>query len=385
MAITIEVDGVEYEGFTNAEVEITLDTISGQFNATSTTLNKKTFPFKIGQSCIVRVDNEQVITGFIENISVNYDAENHEIHISGRDKTCDVIDSSAPEKNEFQGDLSLKSIIEKILSNAGFSDIKVIDNVGNLTNFTKSEISSAESGQRIFEYLKSIAEKKQVFLTTDGKGNIVISRSTGSGIEGILTGLDVEPVYIITLTSDPEEKNSNILSGSVNYELQERFKTITIKSPENVAGSVNIEAFLNNTNSVDKKNFAIDSENIRPQRKLTIVSEKSYTQEQLKNRAEWEVNIRRIKSKTYSCIVQGHTRPDKNGIWRPDQLVKINDVFCDISAILLINTVKFTQSLGDNQGSRTELSFIDKDAYKIEANKPISEKKSNNTGFKFSI
>lgn len=367
MAITIEVNGIQYDGFTDAEIEITLDTISGRFQATSTTLTQVISPFSVGQECVVRVDDEEVITGYIEQINVTYDAESHDIVISGRDKTADVIDSSTPEKNEFQSDLSLQGIIEKTLSNAGIADIGVIDKVGDLTNFTTGDISSSDTGETIFEFLRALAEKKQVFLTTDGQGNIVISRSSGEG--------DIE-----NLISDPLNTSSNILSGLVVYESQDRFNNVQVKSQSNNSGAVSLESFISGNNSVNVSGNASDSD-IRSSRKLTILSNKTYNTSQLNDRAAWEVNIRRISSKRYSCLVQGHTRPDKSGIWRPNQLVKIKDVFCDLDAIMLINTVKFSIALGDGQGERTELTFVDKDAYKIEAEKSKSETKSNNVGF----
>jgi len=63
-------------------------------------------------------------------------------------------------------------------------------------------------------------------------------------------------------------------------------------------------------------------------------------------------------------------------------MLKILDSFSSIDAIMLINTVKFSQTV--SEGSRTELTFVDHDAYKVQAERPIEQDKSNDLGSLFS-
>jgi prophage tail gpP-like protein len=372
MSFTIEVDGKEFEGFTEASAEITLDTLSGKFSFSSTELDQGVSPFKVGQECIIRVEGETVVSGFIETINVRYDSDSHEIILEGRDRTADVIDSSVPESIEFQSDISFVDVIKQTLNKSGITDIDVIDNVGTLTNFTSGEISSQGTGETIFSFLQDLAKKKQVFLITDGEGNIVISQSSGVLVNE-------------NLINNPENQNSNILSASVLYDDRQRFSEYTVKSQSNNAADSVFGGLVSGSSAVNKEGKASDDEGIRTSRKHTIISDKAYSNSQLQERANWEVNIRRISSRIYNCTVQGHKRSDSSKIWRPNQLVQIIDTFSQINDILLVNTVKFTLSLGDEAGSRTELTFVNKNAYKPESQIPISEQKSSDFGSAFNL
>src|SRR6056297_2660353 len=107
MTITLEVNGIRYGNFTSINVYKSIETISGTFNFSATSDDVIVFPIQAGATCKVLVDNTAIITGFVENISVNYDSQSHNLQISGRDKTCDIIDSSVIGKKEFTGPITL--------------------------------------------------------------------------------------------------------------------------------------------------------------------------------------------------------------------------------------------------------------------------------------
>jgi prophage tail gpP-like protein len=362
MAITVEVDGKQYFGFKTTSAEITLDTMSGQFSLNQATLGSEISPFKVGQECVIRVEDEQVITGFIEAIEVNYDAEDHSITLSGRDKTSDVIDSSTDKNIEFQSDLSLKENILQTLEKNNITGIDVVDNVGDIPAFTRQEIESESIGEQIGDFLQSMAAKKQVFLTTDGMGNIVISRSQGALVDE-------------ALVSDPENPSSNILKATVRYNDSDRFNTYTVFSQENNAAATSFGGIFSGENITNRKGLATDSD-IRTSRNIAIQADRAYTATQLQERSQWEANIRRVRSEVYTCTVRGHKRSDNSGIWKPDQKVQIKDVFAGIEKNMLINRVVYTQS---NEGTFSELSFVTEDAYKVEAELPIALKEQDSS------
>lgn len=216
MAITIEVDGVEYEDFVDISVLCTLDTLSGEFTFNSRVTSTKDFPIKAGQETVIRVEGEPVITGFVESNHVFSDKGTHDIIIAGRDRTNDVIDSTFSKDVSFQSDISLKALIEQTLEIVGIPGIKVIDRVGDLTDFLSSETNKSETGDKIFDFLKEVAMKKQVFLITDGLGNIVISRSNGVSINDLLI-------------NDPDNGTSNIIRSDIDYNESERFNKYVVR------------------------------------------------------------------------------------------------------------------------------------------------------------
>ncbi len=366
MSITLEVDGIQYEDFVEISVLNALDTMSGEFTFISRVTTTENFPIKVGQEAIIRVEGESVITGFIETIRVINEPRTHNLIISGRDQTNDVIDSTFSDDVSFQSDISLKELIEQTLDKVEIPNIKVIDRVGNLSNFTSSEVNKSALGQTIFNFLEETAKKKQVFLITDGLGNIVISRSNGIRINDIVI-------------SDPSNTSSNILRSNIVYDDSKRFKKYVVKSQENVSGLGSLKALMSPQNIVDKEASAEDTENrIRSSRTLGINADKAYANDQLIARAQWEANMRRVKSRIYTATMQGHLRPTSDGIWKKNQLVQINDIFCDLNAEMLVNTVEY--NLSNDDGSHTVLTFVDPDAYFVQASEPIATQKSNKIG-----
>ncbi len=372
MTITIEVDGTEYEKFTSVEVENTLDSISGRFFFSSRTKTAQISPFQVGQASVIRVENESVINGFIERISIGYDKESHIINVEGRDRTCDIIDSTI-DNIEFKS-ASLKTRIEQVLIAAEISTgdgngniirgIRVINSVNDLTDFKENETISVDPGETIFEFLERMAKMKQVFLITDGNGNVVISRSEGNSVNELLV-------------NDPANQNSNILGGSVTYDSRERFNQITVKGQDNPQALNSLGSLTKNSNIVSKSTFTTDVD-VRVSRKFTVIADSSYSDTQLGERATWEVNIRRIRGSDYSCRAQGFRRSKNSGIWRPNQLVQVIDRFAEIDAKLIINRVVYT--LSDDEGSKTQLFFVEQDAYQVQALLPVAIKKSNDFG-----
>ncbi len=367
MSITVEVNGREYEGFISLDVGISLNKISGSFSAVLAKFSEQIEKFEAGQTCVVRVEGETVITGFLDATHTKYDIKSDTTEISGRDRTMDVIDSSVPEKNEFSGVLSLESIIRQTLVNAEIAGIEVINTVSGLTSFTASEINSGATGQSIFDFLERLAQKKQVFLTTDGLGNIVISQSTGELVSE-------------ALINEPGNPGSNILSASMIKDDSNRYHQYSVKAQANHAAQGGFAGLLSEgSETVDEDKDGIFTDpTIRKSRKIVIFTGNDYTNEQTELRAKWEANMRTIKSRTLTYVVAGHKRSINSGIWRPNQLVPVKDTNpqININEELLIDSVQFSQT--KESGARTHLSLIHRDAYKTTV--PIADDADSGLG-----
>ncbi len=365
--INIVVNGQIFDGFTRARVENSLDTVSGQFFFSATTQESIIIPFSVGDKVEITVQNQTVITGFIDKISSSYDFESHEISIEGRDVTSDIIDSTVNEKVEFTSTISFQALIKEVLKRHNQTNIGVVNNVQNLSKFATNDLESGEVGQTIFEFLESLARKKNVLLTTDGNGNIVITRSTNQ-------------ISDDTLIKQVGNDSNNIMAANVSYDFTNRFGLYNFFTQGNVSSDILKKFSVDFDNTNNRKASSKDAE-IRQSRVLNTQAEKSYKAADLKNRAIWEQNIRRVRSSSYSATVQGFLGPVTQSIWRPNTLVRVVDDFSGINAVMLINNVTFDFSV--RNGSKTSLTLVDKDAYKVQANKPKVEKKSNKVGFGF--
>jgi hypothetical protein len=101
--VTLWVDGQQHEGWSTAAVALNLDHIAGDFSLTLTEeylaggqLRRQ--PVKAGQACRLAVDGAVVLTGWVDRCDHGYTATTHQVQISGRDKTGDLVDCSAEVK-----------------------------------------------------------------------------------------------------------------------------------------------------------------------------------------------------------------------------------------------------------------------------------------------
>ncbi len=360
--ITIEVAGQEYTDFLSAGVDRSVDTLAGAFSFLATARTGSTYPIRVGQSCKVFVDGTKQIDGFVENVEVNYSVGGHTISISGRDKSADLIDSTIGPNIDLKGPITLAGICKTVISKMGL-DMVVTDSAPGLAPFADSEIASAEIDKQGFGFLESFARQRQVFLTGDGAGNLVITRAgstrAGTGLQNILDG-----------------QRNNIKESSSSNDTSLRFNLY------DVAAQLNVSAFDTEVSSIDIANqngSALDGD-IRASRRLYFQAEKSADGHTSKERATWEANIRRARSSKYSATVAGFRQEDGTP-WSLNQLVNVNDDFADIRADMLVWALKFRYSV--DGGSTTSIDLVPPDALKLIAEEPVSQKKTDSIGEAF--
>ena len=181
MPINLEVNGVEYTNFTMATVTLSLDALANEFSFQAVLPAGEQLPLRGGDKCSVLVDGELVLTGFIENITGRYTATDHTIFVTGRDRTADLIDSSIDVIDDIRAPATLKEIIEKVVQHIG-SDLKVLDDA-EPEKFNKSEdIVIPQPGDNAFDFVEGYAQKRQVLLTSNADGDIVITNSKARSV-----------------------------------------------------------------------------------------------------------------------------------------------------------------------------------------------------------
>ena len=181
--VVLEVNGTPYEGFTEINVKNSIEDFSGDFSFKATIEGIKFLPFKGNEPCRVLIDDIPLITGYIESVDYSYDTNSHEVEISGRDKTADIIDSSIVGNIELNSP-SLETIVKAVLSGLNL-DITIINQAGDIEP-EKDELVSAEVGENAFDFIEKYARKRGVLLSTNGDGNIVFTRASTEILDGVL-------------------------------------------------------------------------------------------------------------------------------------------------------------------------------------------------------
>lgn len=345
----LEVNGVQYTNFTAASCELRLDSLSSTFRFDAVAPNGQALPFKGGEACKVIVDGVTVLTGFIEVVSVDYNGSDHTISVSGRDKTADLIDSTIDDIDDIRGDgLTLKALIGKVIEQLGL-DIQVIDEVEPEPYNAAEDIAAPEPGDNAFQFIEKYAKKRQVLLTSNGDGNIVIATNSGQTAEGAVQ-------HIIGA------EDNNVIASSFSYDTTGRYNAYKIASglnpvALNLAGDTDLASLVNQGGGV----FDAD---IRVGRQLIIISEAPFSDGPCEDRAKWEADIRRARGLVYSATVPSFRVDGNQGdLWQINRIYQIVDDFVGKIEPMLCNSVTFTFDV-DN-GRNTNLGFVGQKAYTL--------------------
>lgn len=370
--VSIKIDGVSFVGFKEVYVKRSLDTVSGFFRLTVAVDNIQRFPLKMAQKAEIFINDVQVINGFIERIEVLYatfaGSQSHDVIVEGRDVTADIIDSTLDGQHTYNGPISLESIIRDVLSKLSLSSVNVINNVPGLEPYENDYLVSSSVGDSAFEFLERYARLREVLLTTDGLGNIVITRAEQGSPSASITNIRGVDNF------------NNIISARMIYDNKKRFSKYRCFSQSQIS---TLEYIANDTESLTNISGEADDNNIRSSRVFNFLSENNANAEECSKRAVWERNSRIAPSKVYIPVVFGFTRIDSGQIWRPNIIVDVRDDFSDLESQMLLDSVEYSQGVAS--GSKTQLSFVDKDAYSTALSISRTEEESRLEGRNFGV
>ena len=352
-----------------------MDTLADSFTIEASSEDAQSLPFLGGESCKIFVDGERVLTGFIEKVKASGDPESHSITISGRSKPADIIDSALDSEtsageifSDLRPPISLKTVIERTIDSlGGDAKILVVDEA-NPDPFNEAEdLIAPEPGDNAFDFIEKWARKRQVLLTSNGDGNIVIIRGSATRIDAFL---------IHRVNSN----DNNVISWGVDYDLTTRFNRYKMPSQHNLIAIV-LAGLTSADSIVDQgggENVVTDK-NVRPGRQMVIVPEANSSDAESKKRAQWEKNIRKARSRVYSAVVDGY-RNQTGDLWRVNQLIRVDDAFAGIDSVMLVNSVEY--SLTEDEGSTTDIELVNRNAYTLE---PAEDDDDDEIGIGFII
>ena len=411
--ITLEAKGIPYSNFISANVFTSVQTLSSTFDFLATMSKANDFPIKLQDSIRVLIDGKAVLTGIVEVLEPFYSVDSsgsaeEGIKVQGRSITSDVVMSSLVGPLVMApgfGSISLKSVVEKILGINGLP-IKVIDISGSdpfsegellsqsglsslqsgLSSFSAGDKIVAKVGENLFDVINKYCEKRQALATTDGDGNIVLTRGGSGSLKAKLTsrrntftgGLQG---VISTAAGQPNTRENNILSARARYSDEDRFNRYIVRTQQNLSAMNEVLAKINNESVVDQSGEAFDR-GIRTSRATVLPSDSSNSNQTAKQRAIWEANIKRSRGFNFSCSVQGFVAEQDTGrIWAPNNLVQVQDDFSDINSTLLIKDVRYIFSL--NNGSITEMNLSYNDSFTLNAQQGPVSQRTNKFGANF--
>lgn len=334
--LILKAGGQRLEGWETVSVHRELGAIAGQFSIGTTDRfidDDSKFPLAPGLPVEIFLNDDKVMTGFIDRIEFSFSPEGRNVRVSGRDKTGELVDNSADITNSN----ILKQPFNKVLESlcAPFS-VKVVDNVGS---FKPLENTTPNQGDTVASVIDRLARHQGATLVTSEKGELVITKLAESNSHTDLV------------------QGENVLSATASYDETDRFKTYSVRSPQLV---------LDATNGQDTANVvgeAMDNGVSRSFRKKIIIGESAMSIEQAKIRAQWEAKVAAGRALQVECMVQGW-RQGNGQLWKLNQVVGVDLNYALLKEDLLVTGIEFQKS--NSSGSTTRLVMTRKDAFKPE-------------------
>jgi len=269
--------------------------------------------------CQILWNGSPIITGYIDTNAISYDAESHQISITGRSKTADLVDcsvASAQFKNQ-----NFQQIVQALCKPFG------IDVVAQVSTGSAFLSWKAEEGMPVFEAIENLARLRGLLLTDNGSGNLVITQASTTRI------------------STPLELGVNIKSGSGRFDVRDRFSDYIIKGQQKGGDEISPE-FAAHVSATVKDT------NVKRYRPLILQAEDQTDIATAQKRARWESNVRFGLSQVFGYTVQGFEHA--NGLWQPNTLVHVKDKYLGLDTDLLITSVT---NLLSNSGTETYLTL----------------------------
>lgn len=335
--LRLRVNGKEYGGWKAVRVTRGIESVAGKFEVSvSDRWGGQSVPWPILEEdeCTVLLDGHQVITGYVDQRRLSYSASDHELSVSGRDRTGALVDCSAVLTKWEYLNASLLAVATQLAKPFGIG-VALQAGVGLPKPLPKLTIDPGDSP---FDAIERACRMVGLLPISDGAGGLVLTRA-GSARAG--TAL---------------VEGRNILSASVDFDATGRFRTYK------VVGQHQGSDEFSGIGPAAVVASATDPNVRRSARVLMVRAEGAVNPDYAKRRAQWEAKVRAGRGAAVSVRVQGWTQADGT-LWPVNARVPVRSPLLGIDGELLITQV--THSL-DGSGTTTDLSLKQPDAYSAE-------------------
>lgn len=341
--ISLIVNGKRYEGWTEATVKRSIKTISGEFqlSVTDNWGGEDVFFVGLGDEAQIKIDEEVLVTGYIETLENSVEASSHTVSVSGRDKTGDLVDCSAVYGSQQIKNADLVQIAKYLVEPFGLKVISETDVGAPFPSFV------LKTGETVFEAIERAARLRAVLMSSDGLGNLVFAKLAEKKAEGSLI------------------EGQNIKRAALSIDTKQRFSKYDVKAQTKGSDQVH------GKNASQIKAKATD-ELVKRYRPLIVIAEQQATTAEAQKRAEWEAAYRAANGSKVSVTVQGFDQNKEGRLWKINEMVFFESKTLNLSQEFLIGDIEY--KISSNGGRETIMTLQKPDAF---VPKPKIEKKKS--------
>lgn len=339
--LTLRVAGKVFSGWKSVQVRLGIEQVAGAYELGITERwpdQPDGWDIPPGESCEILVGDNTVISGYVDTVSVSYDATSHDIRVSGRDRTGDLVDCSAPS-TAYSG-LTFLQIATRLTEPFG---IAVTDQTGGGSRLPKF---SVQNGESVFRTLEKLARSEGVLLVSDSNGGLLITRA---GLAG-----DCSSVLRF---------GQNILRAQSDHTHASLYSSITVKGQAASAAASLFDVTNAHPAGAVTRDSAVASggSRIGRHRPLILVAETQADSRRCRQRAEWEASNREARARRITVTVQGW-RQQNGELWKINQRVRVVCPWMHTDEMWLIGGVTFRL---DDGGSLADLHLVGEKSFDL--------------------
>ena len=329
------VRGEVYTGWQELSVQRALDAAAGAFELRSVAPPGTRWPIRPGDEVVIQPEGvtEPLVTGYVDSIEAESVSDRTSLVLRGRDRTADLVDSSAPtEPGEWSG-LRLEELAREIAEPFGVPVVRLTAAGEPFERF------AVQQGETAWAAIERAARSRGAILYTDGKGQLVLDQPGSAIAEGELV------------------EGETVTASRLSWTLAERFRAYTVKAQRTGSDQAWGEV-------VSGIQGVAQDEEVQRERGLVIIAEGAITAEGAKVRAQREAAWRRANSLVVTVTAPlwlqgGYTGPP----WRINEQARTKLPTLTVDEYLLVRSVTFTRTASG--GSSTELLLAKPDAFDL--------------------
>lgn len=332
--ISVSKNGVNVKGWSSVSVKLSLGTLCNGFSLSQFVDDDFDSPVLFpGDAVRIENDGEVLLDGFVDKMSSSFSSGSHTIDISGREKTCDLVDCSLKDFGRSWKKKNVSQIVEEICKSFGlFFDSNGVNPSGVI------QVFCPDPGCTGADVVSDVCRQKDVVCYSDGLGNVkFVNENNFEQVEDFI------------------RQGVNILSADVSFDNSERYSDYVV--------------LCSSDPKTKRRGESKDGEIVRT-RCLVVVDEGYGNVDSAERRASFESQSRSAKSTTLNVALAGW-KMNNGKLWKPGVLVDclIPAFFGQWVKTLLVNEVELFY---DSSGTFTYLQLVRKDYY---TQPPIKKKK----------
>lgn len=305
--------------------------------------NISAWGLKLGDEVSVEIDEKTTCTGYIDSMPVEHHVgRGRTVQIDGRDKTCDLVDSSFVQTaNEWKGQTISKLIqnlcdpfdITRVVESSALSGVSIV-----------IDTFKANEGDMVSDLIWRLCREASVLPLSYGDGALTITRASTSKYSSDI----VEDI----------EGSGNVIWSRLEQTNKDRYSDYIVKGFG--IGNDN-KSLADFTHPIGEFSDGVISRH----RPLVMFSDSPTDKGKCQERARWEARLRAGLSRARIYTVKDWAQTTGE-LWEMNTLVQVIDEFSDFDDFMMI--AKIDHFLDKKYGALTDLTLVDKNTFTLSAN-----------------